>query len=92
MASGINAARRKQLEAWLDRRKARYVTVAGVDVNGQIRGKLLSRAVFSTGLKEGTVLVPEALIALDVGDQILTAERVLELDIPFEDQRMRIDV
>ena len=92
MASGINAARRKQLEAWLDRRKARYVTVAGVDVNGQIRGKLLSRAVFSTGLKEETVLVPEALIALDVGDQILTAERVLELDIPFEDQRMRIDV
>lgn len=92
MSAAPSPARRKQIEALLARRNARYVTVGVVDHFGQLRGQLLGREAFASCLRAGVPFLPATMAALDVGDQILPSEGAIEMNMPFADEPSRIVV
>jgi glutamine synthetase len=92
MSAGISPAVRKRVEALLDRSKAKYVTVAAVDQSAQLRGQVMDRSAFSSCLAGGVPLLPEVMMALDVGDQIFEVPGFLDDDMAFADQAFRIVV
>ena len=71
----------------LDRAKAEFVTCAFTDLNGTLRGHLLSRQHFEASITSGLSLVPE-ILAVGVNDEIHIPEGYLSFDLPFSDQQV----
>ena len=92
MTASISPARRKRIEALLDRSKAKYVTVAAVDHSAQLRGQIMNRSTFSSCLSGGVPFLPEVMMGLDVGDQIFEVDGFLDANMAFSDQPSRVVV
>ena len=78
-----------ELKRLISERDARYVTVAFVDLQGQLRGKTIAASKLYGALTDGIPFAPHNLM-LDFTDELLWPEGYLEPDLDIGDNRCNV--
>jgi glutamine synthetase len=82
-------SRADAVNALLQQRKARFVTLAFVDLNGQLRGKTVAAGKIPAAIEAGVPFAPYTHM-LDFGDVALMPRGYLDGNLAFEDNLCRI--